>query len=308
MENGKQTVALAEIPDEVVEAPNLDLNQSSFDAIVKFSEQTAKIGKALDETRTFFFKRAFSGDFVSHNGKTVNVSGPGAERILSALGLMGVSWSLTNWEKHKDEGDDANGKWYTHWYSAEGQIGNMRPGRLEGRAGSRDKLFGFKGGKWKDLSDVKEPDIQMAARRCVYKELVRLGLGLRNIPIADAVAMGLDEKKIAKIEFGSEGETKVDASPVGTIVTIKEVKAFAKKDETDKEGKVTKKGWTRYDVIDDKGAKYSTFSESLAEKARGSIGKKCKVAWEQGSKGVEFKGVVAAEDGPDKEPDQEPQG
>ena len=306
--NEKSVVPLADTPEDEIEVANLDLNQNAFDAIVKFSEQTDKIGKALDNVRAFFFKRAFSGDFVSHNGKTVNVSGPGSERILSSLGLMGVSWSLTGWDKHKDEGDDANGKWYTHWYSADGKIGNMNVGRLEGRAGSRDKLFGFKGGKWKDLSDVKEPDIQMAARRCVYKELVRIGLGLRNIPIADAVAMGLDEKKIAKIEFGNEGETKVDAAPVGQIVSIKEVKAFAKKDTGTQGQPDFKKGWTRYDVIDDKGAKYATFSESLAEKARGFIGKKCKLAWEQGSKGIELKGIVAAEDGPDKEPEQEPHG
>ena len=55
-----------------------------------------KIEKALDKVRGFFMRRAFSGDFVSHNGKTVNVSGPGAERILSSLGLMGVGWSLTD--------------------------------------------------------------------------------------------------------------------------------------------------------------------------------------------------------------------
>lgn len=298
-------VALADTPEDAIETASLDLNQSAFDAIVKFSEQTDKIGKALDNVRAFFFKRAFSGDFVSHNGKTVNVSGPGAERILSSLGLMGVSWSLTSWEKHKDEGRDTNGDWYTHWYSAEAQIGNMRPGRLEGRAGSRDKLFGYKQGKWKDLSDVKEPDIQMAARRCVYKELVRIGLGLRNIPIQDAVAMGLDEKKISRIEFGSEGETKVDAAPVGTPVTIKDVKAFKGTNKT------TGKPYVKYSVEDDRGAKYNTFDEKIAEKARALIGKQAKIGYEVTKFGNDIKALVAAEDGPDPEPSdngQEPQG
>lgn len=291
-------VALADSPETALEVVGTtDLNQSAFDAIVKFSEQTEKIGKALDKVRTFFFARAYSGDFVSHNGKTVNVSGPGAERILSSLGLMGVSWELTNWEKHKDEGRDNNGDWYTHWYSAEAKIGNMRPGRLEGRAGSRDKLFGYKAGKWKDLSDVKEPDIQMAARRCVYKELVRVGLGLRNIPIEAAIAMGLDKSKIATIEFGNEGETKVDAAPVGTPVTIKDVKAFKGVSKT------TNKPYVRYTVEDDKGAKYSTLDEKTAEKARALIGKKAKLAYDVGKFGNDLKGLVAAEDGPDTETD-----
>ncbi len=302
-------VALADVPEDVIEAANLDLNQSSFDAIVKFSEQTERIGKALDNTRSFFFKRAFSGDFVSHNSKTV--SGPGAERILSALGLMGVSWSLTNWEKHKDEGEDANGKWYTHWYSAEAQLGNMRPGRLEGRAGSRDKLFGFKGGKWKDLSDVKEPDIQMAARRCVYKELVRIGLGLRNIPIDDAVAMGLDAKKIAKIEFGSEGNTNTGAAPAaaGTALLIKNVI----------ERKITKKDGSGtslvYVIEDENGTKYETFSESVANAAKDlhTAGKKALFAFSPSANpkfAPKLNSISEANDSkPDPEPqDQEPQG
>lgn len=298
-------VALADTPEDAIETASLDLNQSAFDAIVKFSEQTVKIGNALDNVRAFFFKRAFSGDFVSHNGKTVNVSGPGAERILSSLGLMGVSWSLTQWEKHKDEGRDNNGDWYTHWYSAEAQIGNMRPGRLEGRAGSRDKLFGFKDSKWKDLSDVKEPDIQMAARRCVYKELVRIGLGLRNIPIADAVAMGLDEKKIAKISFGSEGETKVDAAPVGTPVTIKEVNPFKGINKT------TKKEYVKYYIVDTAGAKYQTFDEKIAEQARLAMANKNKMligynVTKFGNEIVTLK--ISEQADPEPAQDQEPQG
>ena len=287
-------VALADSPETAIEVVgNHDLNQSAFDAVVKFSEQTEKIGKALDRVRTFFFQRAFSGDFVSHNGKTVNVSGPGAERILSSLGLMGVSWSLTEWEKHKDEGNDNKGGWFTHWYSAEGQIGGMRPGRLEGRAGSRDKLFGYKNGKWKDLSDVKEPDIQMAARRCVYKELVRVGLGMRNIPIEEAVKMGLDPKKIAKIEFGKEGETAAAAAP-RTPVEIKEVKAFSKKPEVDKDGKMVKKGYTRYTVIDSAGSEYNTFSESIAKIAKGLVGKKAMIDYEVSKYGNDIKEVSPA--------------
>jgi hypothetical protein len=254
---------------EVMEAPesalevvgDQNLNQSSYDAIIKFSEQTEKIGKALDSTRKFMLNRACNGDFITHNGKTVNVNGPGSERILSALGLMGVAWSLTDWKKYKDEGHDANGAWFTWWYSAEATLGNMKLGRIEGRASSRDKFFGFKDKKWKDLADVKEPDIQMAARRCVYKELVKIGLGMRNIPIEDAVAMGLQKEKIAKVEFGSEGETKVEAAPAGTSVLLTKVNRFK---GTYKSGKNVGKDYVKYYLTDDKGAKYATFDEKIA--------------------------------------------
>ena len=56
-------------------------------------------------------------------------------------------------------------------------IGDIR-NRL-GRAGSRDKFFGYAHGAYKDLGDVKESDIRMAARRGVIKEGIKMAqLGL----------------------------------------------------------------------------------------------------------------------------------
>lgn len=298
-------VALPETEDRALEvASEMDLNQSAFNAIVKFSEQTEKIEKALDKVRGFFMRRAYSGDFVTHNGKTVNVSGPGSERILSSLGLMGVGWSLTDWQKQKDEGSDKNGDWYAWWYSAEAQIGNMKLGRIEGRAGSRDKLFGFKDHAWKDLADVKEPDIRMAARRCVYKELVRIGLGMRNIPIADAEKMGLDKNKIARVEFGKEGETAQTAAPSGTPLTISDVRVFSAKEKLDDSGKVIKKAYTRYDVIDEKGGKYSTFDKKVAELAKSlkESGKKAVISYAVGKYGNDIEELRVADDSDYKTP------
>lgn len=301
----KTAEALPETEDRALEVvSDMDLNQSAFNAIVKFSEQTEKIEKALDKVRGFFMRRAYSGDFVTHNGKTVNASGPGSERILSSLGLMGVGWSLTDWQKQKDEGNDKNGDWYAWWYSAEAQIGNMKLGRIEGRAGSRDKLFGYKDHAWKDLADVKEPDIRMAARRCVYKELVKIGLGMRNIPIEDAVKMGLDKGKIAKVEFGKEGETAQTAAPAGTPLTITEVKPFNGTNKT------TKKPYTRYDIIDDKGAKYSTFDDKVAALAKTlkENGRKALISYEVGKYGNDIKSLTEAPEEKKPEPNMAGEG
>ena len=256
---------------DVVAQP--DLNQSAFNAIVKFAEQTEKIGKALDKTRAFFLSRACQGDFVSHNGKTVNVSGPGSERILSSLGLMGVPWSLTDWQKTKDEGNDKYGDWYVHWYSAEAQIGNMKLGRLEGRAGSRDKFFGFKHGSWKDLADVKESDIRIAAHRGVFKELVKVGLGLRNIPIADAVAMGLVENKITIVGYeGADDQAHREATKAGADGGIVGILAGG----TLRSGtnKTTKKSYTIYSIALDNGAIAETFDQKLYDQAKALKGKR----------------------------------
>lgn len=255
---------LPEVKDrelEVVPESTVELNQDKFDAIVRFAENTEKAGRALDAIRKFVLGRALPGDWVRH-GDNINPTGPGADRILSALGLMGVSASFTNWRYWKDSGTDKNGEWLVWWYEADVEIGGLRIEKVQGRAGSRDKFFGYKDHAWKDIADVKETDIRMAARRGVIKDAVKTALGLRSIPASSAATLGLDQTKIKAVEFGKEGETKVDAAPAGTPVKIVDVKAFKGTN------KKTGKDFVRYEVYDNKGAKYSTFDEKLAATAR----------------------------------------
>ena len=253
-----------------------ELNQANFNALIKFSEQTEPLGKALDKVRKFFLSRACKGDFVSHNGKTVNVSGPGAERILSSLGLMGLSWSLTNRTHTKDEGSDNNGKWYTHWYSGEARIGGINLGIIESRCGSRDKFFGYAHGKWKDLSDVRESDIIICASRGLFKELVKVGLGLRNIPLEDAEKMGLDLSKIAKVEYGdadsraaAEAQAPDNDGGLRGVLKSVEVARSGFKDKVKKTGP-----WTIYAFTLESGAVAETFDKDMFEGGQKLKGKK----------------------------------
>ena len=248
---------------EIVQPQRLELNQSKFDAMIRFAEQADKIGRTLDTIRKFVLNRALPGDWVRH-GDNINLSGPGAERVLSALGLMNIEASFTNWKYWKDTGTDKNGDWFVWWYEADVQIGGLLYEKVQGRAGSRDRFFGYAHGAWKDLSEVKESDIRMAARRGVIKDGIKLALGLRSIPAEAAQSLGIDASKIKSVEYGSGGNSAASSAPAakaGTPLLVKDVKTRTIKK---KDGSET----TVYVITDENGTAYETFSESIAKEAK----------------------------------------
>lgn len=260
--------ALPEQTDTSLEviAPDVELNRDKLNALIEFAERADKLGTALDNIRKFVLKRALPGDWVQH-GDNLNLTGPGAERVLMSLGLTGqIKVSLTGWKYWKDTGTDKNGEWFVWWYEADAEIGGLRIEKVQGRAGSRDKFFGFEHGKWKDLADVKEADIRMAARRGVMKEVVKVALGLRSIPASSAAELGFDTSKIKKVEYGGGGgggskEPQKPAAKPDEPVKIKHVgqRKFKGKDDEEK---------TVFVVEDERGAKYETYSESIAKNAK----------------------------------------
>lgn len=294
---------LPEVVDEGIETlpqPRLELNQSKFDAMIRFAEQADKIGRTLDTIRTFVMKRALPGDWVQH-GENINLSGPGAERVLSSLGLMNIEASFTNWRYWKDTGTDKLGDWFVWWYEADVQIGGLRYEKVQGRAGSRDQFFGYAHGAWKDLSDVKETDIRMAARRGVIKDGIKLALGLRSIPVTSAAALGIVPANIKKVEYKSAGGNKSSApaaAKAGTPLKVKNVtQRNTKKDGT---GKIV------YVIEDEKGTKYDTFSETIAKGAKAfkEADVKCVFDWEpNGEYAPKLLSLVEAND---SQPDTEP--
>ena len=248
---------------DVEVAPSIQLNQSKFDALIQFSQQTEKMGRALDNIRSFVLGRAFPGDWVRF-GEKLELSGPAAERVVSALAMMGVPVSFTNWKYWKDTGTDKNGEWFTWWYQADVDISGLHVEGVQGRAGSRDKFFGYEKGAFKDLGDVKEADIRMSARRGVIKEGIKMAMGLRSIPAEHAAALGLDPNKIKTVEYGGGGaktSSAAPAAPSGTPLLVKDVtqRTINKKDNTKS---------VVYVVEDENGAKYETFSEDVAKAAK----------------------------------------
>lgn len=245
-------------------APSIEINNSKFDAIIQFAQQSEKMGRALDSIRKFVLGRAFPGDWVRF-GEKLELSGPAAERVVSSLAMMGVPVSFTNWRYWKDTGSDKNGEWYTWWYEADLDVAGLHVEKVQGRAGSRDKFFGFESGQFKDLGDVKEADVRMAARRGVIKEGIKMAMGLRAIPAEHAEMLGLDKSKIKTVEFGSgKSGTSVSGAQDEFVAVVLDVTIKRQKPA----GADGKGGYTIYAVKFNNNVTAETFDKKVAEKAK----------------------------------------
>ena len=138
-----------------------------------------------------------SEDKNSPTGKrsSVCLSGPGADRIASSIGI-----NFSKPEEKKDLGEDEKGKWYRYWFTGEASFGG-RSITVMGRASSRDKFFGIAYGQLKELSDIDESNIRMAAYHNYLKEGVKILLGLRNIPLDEFTKVGIKLSYARRYEF-----------------------------------------------------------------------------------------------------------
>lgn len=281
-------------------APSIKINQAKFDAIIQFAQQSQKMGKALDSIRTFVLGRAFPGDWVRFGDK-LELSGPAAERVVSSLAMMGVPVSFTNWKYWKDTGSDKNGEWFTWWYQADVDISGLHVESVQGRASSRDKFFGYEHNAFKDLGDVKEADIRMAARRGVIKEGIKMAMGLRAIPAEHAQSLGLDPSKIKTVEFSSGGNTQASApaAKAGTPLLVKSVNT---RNIKKKDGSTT----TVYVITDENGTAYETFSESIAKAAKGYMEAKQKAIFDHEPNGKYAPKLKSMSEANESQPDPEP--
>ncbi len=298
---------MADVIPEVVDreldvVTSVELNTHAIDQMIAVSKKLPQAAEAVKAIREYGLKATLPGDFVRFGDK-VELTGPGAERVLGAVGQAGVSMSFTGWSYTKDTGTDKNGNYYYWWYSATVEIGCMRLGLIQGRAGSRDLFFGKANSVWKDLSDVREADIRMAARRGVFKEALKVAFGLRGIPFDSCAALGIDVNKVKVVEFGGGASTKSGAAPaeIGTPLAIKGVI----------ERKITKKDKTTsivYVIEDENGTKYETFSESIANAAKDlkAAGKKALFGHTPNGNFAPKLNTIAEAN--DSQPDAEPQG
>jgi hypothetical protein len=174
-----------------------------YDTIIRMAERVETLGLALDKIRKFVLGRSLPGDWVKFGEKDKNgnleLTWPGAMRIANALGI-----SFTNWrEPWKETGVDSNGPHYSWWYMCDVTLGGRKIENVEGRAGTRNKFFGYANRAWKEMADGKEDDIKAAARHNCMKEGVRLIMGLSRIPEESATMLGLDPKNIRAVTFES---------------------------------------------------------------------------------------------------------
>src|SRR5262245_50781718 len=123
--------------------------------------------------------------FESQGKKKAEVGHAGAFRYAAFLGI-----SFTNWTAEKVSDSDEKGAWYRWDFECDAVFAG-RTIRVYGRAGSRDKFFGKKDGVYKELHDVNEGDIKMAARRNAMKEGVKSLMGIHHMDPTELEAAGV---------------------------------------------------------------------------------------------------------------------
>ena len=178
-----------------------------------------------------------------------------AFRYAAFLGI-----SFTNWTAQKESATDDKGQWYRWDFECDAVFAG-RTIRVYGRAGSRDKFFGKKGGEFKELHDVNEGDIKMAARRNAMKEGVKVLMGLHHMDPAELEAAGVKMGTASGYAFKSEDEKKASSTEVQTVTGI------AEKVTT----KLTAQKKTIYTVHMAEGDKYDSWSETDAKVTKASI-------------------------------------
>ena len=193
--------------------------------------------------------------FSSQGKQKAELGHAGALRYAAFLGI-----SFTNWTALKDQGTDEKGLWYRWDFECDAVFAG-RTIRVYGRAGSRDKFFGKDHGAFKEIHEINEGDIKMAARRNAMKEGVKVMMGLHHMDPAELEAAGLKMGSASGYAFKSDDEKKASSDEVQRI-TGKVEKVTTK---------ITSNKKTIYIVHMAEGDKFDSWSETDAKVAKASI-------------------------------------
>lgn len=150
-------------------------------------------------------KLAKPGDWVTFNKEIAELGFAGTNRIRSALGI-----SFSNWTMQKVTGKDKYGEYYRYEYESDCTFRKITI-RVFNRCSSRDKLFGKKHGVFKQIEEVDECNVMMAARRGVIKEGVKTQLGIHHIPLGELEKAGIqvvEGKGYTFTDSGAEPQQK----------------------------------------------------------------------------------------------------
>jgi len=237
----------------------LNTNKANAEDIFWLADNIEKIISSQNKIRIAILKLAQPGDWIVFESKEAGTKKAelgfaGANRIGATLGI-----SYKNWNHEKKVQRDDAGEWYLHEFTCDAVFRNTEI-RVYGRAGSRDKFFGKAHGVVKQIHEIKEDDIKVAAMRAAKKEGVRDLLGLHHLD-----PDFLTKNGVVLSGAGGHSFKGKEATAAGTeSVTVSIEKVLVKTGVN----KATGKAWTKYTIVDAEAAGYATFSKTIAEAAK----------------------------------------
>jgi len=259
----KELAAIEALETEIEPLPEsggiIATTKSSAEDIYWLADNIEKIIASQNKIRTAILKLAQPGDWIVFESKESGVKKAelgfaGANRIGATLGI-----SYKNWEVKKTTQRDDAGEWYLWEFTCDASFRNTEI-RVYGRAGSRDKFFGKAHGVAKQIHEIKEDDIKVAAMRAAKKEGVRDLLGLHHLDPDFLEKNGIVLSGAGGHTFKGKETTAAGTESVNVAIEQVLVKTGTNKS--------TGKPWTKYTVVDVEGVGYSTFSKTIAEEAK----------------------------------------
>jgi hypothetical protein len=231
--------------------------------LLYFAENVNAIIDAQNKIRMAILRLTQPADWTLF-GEKAEIGFAPANRIGSTLGVSYVSWSA-----EKVVGTDEKGTWYRWEYQCDAVHGK-RTIRVYGRAGSRDKFFGKAHGELRELHDIDEGNIKMAAMRAAKKEGVKDLFGLHHMDPDELKKFGIKLEKAGGHNFQSRDAQGKDAAELKTLTgNVEKVTQ-----------KLTKNNKTIYTVHMAEGDKFDTWSETDAKVAKASIADKKQITVE----------------------------
>lgn len=169
-------------PDYAPEAPSGDLvrveAEMDPDEYTRFLQAVAKNALAQREAiETILVTQSYTKDWKKFGDKMA-LGSAGAERIARLFPIQLTDFKCLG----KIDFEDEHGKGYRYVYECRGQLNN-RVLYSTGTYSTRDKFLGYANDSWRDLADINENDIRMAAYRRCQGNAIKALLGIRNIPV-----------------------------------------------------------------------------------------------------------------------------
>ena len=231
-------------------------SRESVEDLYYLADNIEKMISAQNKIRLAVLKLAQPGDWVTfgkEDKEKAEIGFAGALRIGSTLGV-----SFTNWESKKETGRDDIGEWY-RWEFECDSVFRGRIVRVYGRAGSRDKFFGKDKGEFKEIHDIDEGNIKMAARRAAMKEGVKVLFGLHHMDPTYLKANGVKLASAGGYAFKSTDEKAAETQNITEIIKDAILAKSGKK--------ANGQAWNLYKITMADGSELATFSDTEHKKA-----------------------------------------
>lgn len=172
--------------------------------------EVAQMEKSIDlfnRLKGLSLKLTKPEDWIDQDGSPYLMD-RGAENLAIAWGIdvFGLKVQGPIWE------EDESGRYFM--FIASGTATSRRLGRSledQGTCSQRDKLFGMRGGKLKEIHEVDMMMVRKKAITNLYNRLIKRATGLLNVTFDDLKSAGLEVSKITKIEY-DKGRQKAEDS------------------------------------------------------------------------------------------------